>query len=193
MFLSLRERHPEWESGTAIGIAYDLKSLLYTSRPLPLSGANERGEAYLSELVSVKNLDGTESKKRYRMALTLVSEIPFPGHSPNEWARLDDQRVLGSLETSMLTFARMGASQDSPEWFLVGSKAFRSIGESFPLSTAYSARRGYYAGLKTCLAGLVFVSDMAVSCFLNGGEMINVMWHTGGYRLVRITTIDTYF
>ena len=46
----------------------------------------------------------------------------------------------------------------------------------------HTAKRGYYAGLKTCLAGLVLVCDMSVSCFLSGGPMVNVLWHAGEYR-----------
>ena len=42
--------------------------------------------------------------------------------------------------------------------------------------------RGYYAGLKCCMAGLALVCDMTVNCFLSGGEMINVMWQVSGFR-----------
>ena len=55
------------------------------------------------------------------------------------------------------------------------------MSDKLELSKAYTAMRGYYAGLKTCMAGLVLVSDMSVSCFLAGGEMINMMWQAGGY------------
>lgn len=37
-------------------------------------------------------------------------------------------------------------------------------------------------GLKTCLAGLVLVSDLSVTCFLAAGEMINLMRLAGEYR-----------
>jgi hypothetical protein len=72
--------------------------------------------------------------------------------------------------------------EELPEWFVAGATAFRSRGDKLDLSKAYTAMRGYYAGLKTCMAGLVFVSDMSVSCFLAGGEMINMMWQAGGYN-----------
>jgi hypothetical protein len=36
------------------------------------------------------------------------------------------------------------------------------------LSSGYILRRGYYAGLKVCMAGLLLVADMSVSCFLQG-------------------------
>jgi len=42
--------------------------------------------------------------------------------------------------------------------------------------------RGYYVSFKPCLAGLVLVSDMTVTCFLNGGEMVNLMFQQAGYR-----------
>ena len=44
--------------------------------------------------------------------------------------------------------------------------------------------RGYYAGLKTCMAGLVLVTDMSVSAFLSGGNMVELMCNVGGYRSV---------
>lgn len=45
--------------------------------------------------------------------------------------------------------------------------------------------RGYYVSLKPCLAGLVLVSDMTVTCFLNGGEMVNLMFQLAGYRTLQ--------
>ena len=63
------------------------------------------------------------------------------------------------------------------------------IGESTPLKSVYHALRGYYVGIKTCLAGLVFVSDMNVSCFLAAGEMINLMWQAGGFRNFQVIAL----
>jgi hypothetical protein len=95
----------------------------------------------------------------------------------------NSQRLLLALDTPLLSFARWDVVEDLPEWFLVGSKAFRSHGDNcIQLSPAYTAMRGYYAGLKTCMAGLVLVCDMSVSCFLSGGEMINMLWQAAGYR-----------
>jgi hypothetical protein len=42
--------------------------------------------------------------------------------------------------------------------------------------------RGYYAALKSCLAGLTLVSDMSVTCFLQGGQMINIMIYAAEFR-----------
>ena len=41
---------------------------------------------------------------------------------------------------------------------------------------------GYYASLKSCMAGLVLVCDMNVSAFLAGGPLINVMMRVGEFR-----------
>ena len=40
---------------------------------------------------------------------------------------------------------------------------------------------GYYASLKSCMAGLVLVSDMTVSAFCMGGELVNLMCAAGDY------------
>jgi hypothetical protein len=50
------------------------------------------------------------------------------------------------------------------------------------LNAIYHAMRGYFAGLKFNMSGLSLVSDMSVSCFLAGGEMVNLMWMVGGFR-----------
>ena len=74
--------------------------------------------------------------------------------------------------------------KDDPDWYISGSKAFRSREERTQLgrNPAYQALKGYYVGLKTCLAGLTLVSDMNVTCFLAAGEMVNLMWQAGGFR-----------
>lgn len=64
-------------------------------------------------------------------------------------------------------------------------QAFRSEGEKILLSSVLSCMRGYYVSLKPCLAGLVLVSDMTVTCFLNGGEMVNLMFQQAGYRTLQ--------
>ena len=51
--------------------------------------------------------------------------------------------------------------------------------------------RGYYAGLKSCLAGLTLVSDMTVTCFLVGGPIINVMYAAAGYKSANDFLQDT--
>jgi hypothetical protein len=50
------------------------------------------------------------------------------------------------------------------------------------ISNAYVAMRGSYVALKSSIGGLVLNSDMSVSAFLKGGEIINIMFVVGGYR-----------
>jgi hypothetical protein len=57
-------------------------------------------------------------------------------------------------------------------------------GFKMQLDASFVAMKGYSAGLKSCLAGLVLVCDMIVSAFMTGGEMIELMKLTGGYRTV---------
>jgi hypothetical protein len=84
-------------------------------------------------------------------------------------------QVLRPIDSALFSFARWNGAQDRPDWFVVGTKGFRSDSEKFELSPVYEALRGYYAGFKSCAAGLVYVSDMSVTCFLKSGELLGLM------------------
>ena len=211
----LRDAHPEWGVGTGVGLTYNGRSVIFTTALLPFTLQDDHGQPMMSEIVRLKGLGGKEGGMGFRVALTLVSAITMPAPNAAAWGQLADERVLLSLDSTLLAFARWGARDDSPEWFVVGSKvsctsatsrcvltspnpdlltptsclppspsfqAFRADSREVPLSSVHTAKRGYYAGLKTCLAGLVLVCDMSVSCFLSGGPMVNVLWHAGEYR-----------
>ena len=185
LVLSLRARHPEWDTcgpnGSRIGITFDCRSALFTTARLPLPGQNSEGADFIFEDIGLPNLDGSESRKRYRITLTHLGAELTPSNGIAGWSRVD-QSIVRALDTSLLAFARWQLISDSPTWFLVGSKAFRANGQSFRLTASYVAMRGYYAGLKTCLAGLVLVCDMSVTSFLAGGEMVQLMAQVGGFR-----------
>lgn len=183
LVMQLRDSHPEWNIGKGVGFTYNGRSIVYTSHPLPLgNGKDKNGSDTFSEILFIKQIDGNNSKCKYRIAITLTETIILPEPTTSAWREVCDEVVLLALDTPLLSFARWGIVEDVPEWFTVGSKAYRSNGRSLSLSPAYNAQRGYYAGLKTCMAGLVLVSDMSVSCFLAGGPMLDVMWHCMGFR-----------
>lgn len=177
----LRKNHPEWETigGITNGITYDGRSSIFTSSQLPLPDRNEHNEPTLAEDIRMLNLDGSASAKKYRLAITMI-EVIYTA-SGAAWATADINAIR-ALDTAVFSFARWQAINDNPDWFVIGSKAFKGSAPSFPLSPAYVARRGYFAGLKSCLAGLVLVSDMSVTGFLTSGEMLNVMYMVGGYH-----------
>lgn len=50
------------------------------------------------------------------------------------------------------------------------------------LSDSCVSMLGYYASLKICRAGLVFVADIAVNCFLAGGSLLDLLCGVGNYR-----------
>ena len=182
LVLQLRDNHPEWRIGTGVGFTFNGRSVLYTSELLPLTSVDRNGAAVQSEIIHIKKVDGSQSGTKYRVTLTFNEVIILP-HGPAEvWSRVTDDRIIAALDAPLLSFARWGIVEDNPEWFTVGQKAFRSTGEVLSLSPTYNAQKGYYASLKVCLAGLVLVSDMSVSCFLAGGPMIDFMWHCAGYR-----------
>lgn len=59
---------------------------------------------------------------------------------------------------------------------------YSSDGVTYQFSSAYLGRLGYTASLKCCLSGLLLVSDVSVSCFLKGGNLIELMAAIGGFR-----------
>jgi hypothetical protein len=183
LIILLRDNHPEWGIGNGVGFTYNGRSIVYTSSPLPLAG-QRNGVPFHEEILRPKKIDGSNSNTRFRVTLTLTDTIVMPDSTVVAWRNVTEERILLALDTPLLSFARWGVVEDTPEWFTFGSKAFKSNSRKLPLSPAYNAQRGYYAGLKTCMAGLVLVSDMSVSCFLNGGPLIDVMSTCAGYRSV---------
>jgi len=179
----LGKNHPDW--GSRGPFVYDGRSALFTANALPLAAKNELGEPFVCEDVFMRNLDGSQSRKKYKISLTLINKVVMPSGGASDWAITADQGILRSVDTALLNFARADQLRDSPDWFVVGSKVFRSNGSSFPLGGAYVASRGYFAGLKACLAGLVLVCDMSVTAFLTGGPLIDVMATVANYNQTR--------
>lgn len=180
LLLEIRKSHADWEARPGFAMTYDGRSLIFTTLELPFTDTNDQNEPFHSQIVCLRNIDGVESNKRFRVHLTMTKRIITTG----TWTNNVDEALMLAMESPLLSFARWGLVKDVPDWFTVGSKAFRSSSEMFPLSQTlpYVAMRGYYAGLKCCLAGLVLVCDMSVSCFLTGGEMVNLMWQTSGFN-----------
>lgn len=50
------------------------------------------------------------------------------------------------------------------------------------MSPGFIARLGYYASLKCCMSGLCLMSEISVSCFLQGGNLLNLMVVIGNFR-----------
>jgi len=177
---SLRDNHPEWTLspvlGGNIGFAYDGYSTLFTSKSLNLPDLNDTDQPLISEVVK---LTTGEDSRKYLITLTEVSQIQST----------DDLELIRALDISILQFAKFQQIQDFPDWYVSGSKAFRSaaahstdLGNLGHKDSVYKALKGYYVGIKSCLAGLVLVCDLSVTCFLAAGEMINLMWQAGGFR-----------
>ena len=191
---ALRDNHPNWSNnvGGPVGFAYDGFSTLFTSQSIfdPVmetdAAHNDTGQLYLEESVNLKH-DKEEGGKKYKIVLAEVGEVPVPNDGKwddNTGVGLITYDLIRALDISILQFARWQQVQDNPEWYICGPKAFRARAETNNLGKTgvYKALKGYYVGLKTCLAGLVLVSDLNVTCFLASGEMINLMWQAGGFR-----------
>lgn len=98
------------------------------------------------------------------------------------WARLQDQSVLQAFDVSLLAFARWSEADDNPTWIIHGSKAFRSDGTSYKMSPSFIARVGYNASLKCCISGLILTSEISVSCFLQGGRLVDFIAAIGNFK-----------
>lgn len=170
------------------GITYDGRSSLFSSTSLHSTG-DENAVEFIAEPVPVLNTDGMVSKKMFFVTLSFIETVSMPQSSnPSEWGRLVQQTAIRALDTPILMSARWAQQTNNPEWMLVGSKAFPRDGQMSAINRSYVALRGYYASLKACMAGLVLVCDMSVSCFLSGGPMVEVMCHAGGFNNVRDMT-----
>lgn len=179
LVLKLFTRHPEW---SARGYSYDGKSALFTSGPLGLPAQNAERQPFLSESIGLPSLEGVESTRlRFLVELTQVDVIPSPPHGAEEWRNLDP-RTLRALDTALTTFARNQSVHENPAWALVGQKVFSAKAPSYDLIGPYLARRGYYAAMKCCLAGLTVVVDMSVNSFLASGPILTVMQGAANYQ-----------
>ena len=52
------------------------------------------------------------------------------------------------------------------------------------LTDSYVSMMGFHASLKICRAGLMLVTDIAVACFLKGGDFVELMAAACGFRNV---------
>lgn len=138
-----------------------------------------------SDLISysvVKLYAGVEStRKRYEVSLTYASDFTTPVNK-FDWAKLDAETTR-ALDMALFAFARWKIAEDSPSWLVAGSKIFNSESEKFNLAPGYIGIRGFYASLKSCLAGVALVSDMSVNCFLDSGDMPTILARAANMRL----------
>jgi hypothetical protein len=167
LIMIIQARHPEWTNG----FLYDSRSTIFTTVPLPLFELNAENRHFYSEDVALLNFDGTESRRRYKVSVTHTTSCTTTG----QWSHEQDPAFLRALDLSPLEFARRQVTQDTPRWYLSGNIGYSSSGETMKLAPGVVAMRGYFIGFRTCLAGLVLVSDMCSSVFLNGGPIMNVV------------------
>jgi hypothetical protein len=164
-------------------MTYDGKSAVFTTAKLPFTAVNSSNEPFYDEDVFLMNLDGTPSRRPYHVTLTLAREIALPPGGREYWREVDPE-VIRALDTALFSYARWLMDSDTPAWNIVGQKLFQNNGDAYELAPCYSALRGYYGGLKCSTAGLVFVADMSVTCFLNSGELLMLMAEALGYRSI---------
>ncbi len=183
----LHESHDDWSNhqNKPIGVTYDGNSSFFTSSALPFE--RDPADGVIRSTEEVYWPDSTTL--RFSVVLTQVGQIrPPPSARLNnaaavmEWHDPAYKPSVQALDIALLSFARWQAGENLPTWILSGPKAFRSDGTSFQLSPAFIGMLGYYASLKAVMSGLVLVSDISVTCFLTGGNLVDIMCGIGGYR-----------
>ena len=102
--LTLRDRHPEWLVGSGVGFTYNGKSIVYTSEPLPLPSRDETGQPHISEVVRLRNLDGSDSRRAFRVTLTLVGTVHLPEPTMQAWRDASGDEVSQSVAVDWLAF-----------------------------------------------------------------------------------------
>lgn len=192
LVMLFQSRHPEWKNidGVNVGFTYDSRSTVFTTKRLPLPETNSDGNDFLAEDIAVPNSDGTESRRRFKISITFATSLVSPAQTEEDWRLNQDYTLVRALDSSLLSFVRRQLHVEEPQWYLAGNVGYSSAGETLKLAPGFVAMRGFFVGLKTCLAGLTLVSDMSVSVFLNGGPIINVVAEMCGYRSFQDFTSD---
>ena len=134
----------------------------------------------LYSLIYILPYPGSDSRKRYKVSLTLTGTFDLP-NNPEAWKRAAEQ-ALTALDAVTLHYSKKFIVDDNPDLLSIGNSTYRTNADNFRLNAAYVAIRGYYSSLKSCMGGLAMVSDMSVSCFLEGGEMVQMMMTLGEFR-----------
>ena len=201
---TLLARHPQW-AAAGLGVAYDSRSLMYTTRPL--SGITQRdaqNRLFLSEVVGLPNKDGEflVHFELYLKVTTLFSLLLFLFlfilGTESTQARyvvtltevgrdLTDDNLALALENALLMYGRWDATLDKPRWVLAKNRIFTASENSrdaFSLSRFghILAKQGWYASLKRCVNGPFLVVDLAVNAVLASGFMSELMAKAAGYE-----------
>lgn len=121
LIIALKAMHPEWEIDTGIGMTYNGRSTIYTSAFLPFQGRNDHGQPHHSEIIAIKNIDGTDSRKRFKVDISMTARLPTPGPDPAAWRHIGEATLL-ALDAPILQYARWGVVDEQPDWFVIGSK-----------------------------------------------------------------------
>lgn len=172
MMTLLRQEHAEWGN---CGFVYDGRSSVFTHKQIEMASTNENGQGFMTQELTLSDSASAKGGKRFQVTLSLIETVFRPqsgAPKPN---------YMRAIDTSLLSFARWDVVKPNPDWFLVGSKIYRSSGTQFSLANGYVAMHGFFAGLKTCVSGMYLVADMSTSCFLKGGKMLELMCLVGDF------------
>jgi hypothetical protein len=116
-----RRNHEDWINRPGFAFTYDGRSLAFANMEFPFTSFNDAREPFHEEILTVTNLDGTESRKRFRVTLTLANVVNLSAAAAANW-RESDELTMTSLEVPLLSFTRWGVVEDHPEWFSAFSK-----------------------------------------------------------------------
>ena len=116
-------------------------------------------------------------KEKYHVRLRQVAVLKRPDNAERIAATGNDQSYVRALDVAVLAFARGQAHEETPDWIYQGSKVFRANGSLSinMLQPNIIALKGHSVSMKSTIRGFALVCDMAVTCFLQGGELVDFL------------------
>eukprot|EP01034_Spumella_vulgaris_P033674 gene33674-41546_t len=199
---AFRDLQPELNQSQLgpVGVAYDGAAILYTSRSLNLPLVCGAGGIPQHSLNAIVDWPGNP-KVKFSVTVTHVKDLPLPRRDPVSGAmtwnlkkelgdKYNHREALTALNAALMYFAQWDGGHS---WIVNGSKAFRTDGPREQLNRAFIALTGYYASLKACVSGLTLVADISVTCFLAGGDMIDVMANVRGCSATDLINESKHF
>ena len=176
---AFRNAHPEWND---VGITFDGQNDIFSTRCL----VSKTHPSYVAERESIEEEVSLAGRQFFVSLKDLSIRLDLQQKDFNNLP-LDILRALGSV---VFHFARKQVSDTNVTWVVDNSNAFRSDSNDLPspipqFMLGYIFKKGYKASLKSCVGGLALMVDMAVTCFLKGGELVKLMALVLGYRDVQ--------
>ena len=168
-----------------IQFAYNSRSLLYTTAPLPFT------DEHIDTVVFHKS-DLTDTHFKIQIKIKFVKSI----------TERSDSDFINALDVSLTNFVKRDV--DNIKWLDSNNKIFSTQFEVYDHNRLFQIQRGYQICLRQCHAGLCLVADITglfqssllllllliiiiiiiitAQLFLSGGDLINILINAGNFN-----------